>query len=247
MKKKIIVIIIAVAAIAVVAGSITAYQKHKKEEARKEQLYKKYKAELRMNSMELVYALCFIVRDYSLNMSNAISEGQSINSSSQWTDCDNPSDAISKRWTFYINQGSFTNMDSCLQRYRDNIMAMQKLGIKDNDSTLVLLCLKEMPIIDEGINLVKKPSGSVLNFNVKAGNITERLRIIDNKIAHINPNYIDKESNSLMLYDLHGQGLLQKRKAEPKKDPKTKKVKYTFTKDDEMWYDLNTKLNNMYN
>ena len=114
MKKKMIIAIIA--AVVVIGGGIGGYVYHVNQvKAENVAVYKVTAKDMRESSIRLIYGLKFIINDYTTNWSSAIENEKAINISNKIVDCDDFSKAMSWRWSFYSQVGSFQRIDSCPQ------------------------------------------------------------------------------------------------------------------------------------
>ena len=181
MKKNLVIAIIA--AIVVIGGGVGWYIYHSNQVQKENVAAYKVKAkDIRESSIRLIYGLKFIINDYTTNWNSAIEEEKAINISNKIVPCDNFSDAVSWRWSFYSKIGSFQRIDSCLNKMTKDLAVIEKN--EESDTLVLKLFKKEIEQIEKLKVLTKKPNGTLFEYSTKASSLLEPLYELDEKLSN---------------------------------------------------------------
>lgn len=236
MKKKMIIAIIA--AVVVIGGGIGGYVYHVNQvKAENVAVYKVTAKDMRESSIRLIYGLKFIINDYTTNWSSVIENEKAINISNKIVDCDDFSKAMSWRWSFYSQVGSFQRIDSCFNKMTKELTIIEEN--KESDTLVLKLFKKEVELIEKLKVMAKKPNGTLLEYSAKASSLFGQLYELDEKLSNrvvINELPGDERIKQTIC-NVWGEGLLDYPKA------KTKVIKIT-TKD-YLFIDLKDNLNKL--
>lgn len=139
--------------------------------------YEKVAEEMKVNSLVLSGFCEKILNDYSDNLSKAIDYKQVLNQKGEYVYCYNFSDAISWRHQFYINNGTFSILDSISIEMKNEMKIMKHTPSKFEE---VQKCFDDIyNKTNELYELCKSPKGTISEFN---STVNEAILSVNTKI-----------------------------------------------------------------
>ena len=182
------------------------------------QRYEKTAEELKINTLILTGYCENILSDYSDNWSRAIEHNQVLDQNGNYSYCSDFSEAVSLRHQFYVNNGTFSLLDSISTEMNSEMKTMKHTPSKYEE---VQNCFNEIyNKANELYELCKNPKGTLLEFNSSINdaviNVSTKIKETDLTI----PN-VDKEVSkrvSKIIGDAAKKALVDKMEA-MKKDP----------------------------